>query len=116
MLALLMDIRDEIQQINRLIHFHCENFLTIHNLLDKIQRNTKKRGNTKKRAKIQEIVADTLNAQDDEKAAPRICHECKHNRPTNIIDCGRFETLTTYAMMGPCGRGRSAFEPKESQT
>lgn len=39
--AVLMDIRDEMKQLNRL--FHCSNFLEIPRILRTIRRNTTKR-------------------------------------------------------------------------
>lgn len=39
-IALLMDIRDEIQILNRILN--CHNFLRIPHVLDQIRRNTKK--------------------------------------------------------------------------
>lgn len=38
--ALLMDIRDELQALNRI--FRCQNFLLIPSKLDAIERNTRK--------------------------------------------------------------------------
>ena len=38
--ALLMDIRDELQELNRILH--CQNFLGIPNKLEQIRRNTAK--------------------------------------------------------------------------
>ncbi len=42
--ALLMDIRDELQQMNRLLH--CSHFLDIPHKLDAIRRNTAKKRKT----------------------------------------------------------------------
>jgi len=40
-MAVLMDIRDELRKLNRLLH--CDNFLRIPMKLDQIERNTKKK-------------------------------------------------------------------------
>ena len=39
-IAVLMDIRDELQKLNSLLH--CKNFIAIPNILREIQANTKK--------------------------------------------------------------------------
>jgi len=51
-LAVLMDIRDELQKLNRV--FECGNFLAIPYKLDRIMLNTKK---TKKRRKSRNVKA-----------------------------------------------------------
>jgi hypothetical protein len=45
--ALLMDIRDELQRINNVLH--CSNFLEIPHKLDSIKRNTAKKRNVKRK-------------------------------------------------------------------
>jgi hypothetical protein len=47
--ALLMDIRDELQALNRV--FSCPNFTRIPGVLDRIEANTKRRKYTHKTAK-----------------------------------------------------------------
>jgi len=45
--ALLMDLRDELQELNRTLH--CVNFLSIPNVLRAIERNTMKKPKLQKR-------------------------------------------------------------------
>lgn len=55
-LAVLMDIRDEMQKLNAILH--CPNFVQIPSILRQIDRNTKKKRKTRATAKpVLRVVA-----------------------------------------------------------